>query len=738
MKRLFIIAVVVAAGCGKEPGPASPPPASAARPPLSKADPKEAAVKLLAQAEAERAPALYEQAVTAFTALIEADPADAAARESRALARWRLALARGVSDPEVGKDLEGAGNRPRAKALKALVRLVDGSRERGGWEPLSARILKTVFAKAFPGSASFETDWVALVRPPEGEIQGICEALAGAPDWPLAAGVRAALEGRDVPTPGKEGILWILTALRLPGSEAMKMLETATGPDQGILIQAQAQLLAAEERFTEATGRMTAFPMSLLRAAAHVAANKPAAALESLGTGETSAFARALKAAALIQTGTEGAMAELDKLLETTPIAWLKFERGIRRLASGDPKALEDFRAAAPAGGALSAAWLGFALWHLQDFDGAAKELARTAELKPSKELAAAIEETWGHALIAKGDLEAGGERLVAAAAKGPTREIFIKLAPHLRANRLWKALKELGGTVARSIPGDAEPWAAQAEASFWMKDYDAAVASVTFAESQKIDPKRLLKWRALAFEELKKFAEAHDDWSRLVELVPHEGEALAHRAWMKANLGRWAQVKDDAEQGVSKGANAWALALARFALAGEALHGPPPEGETVDPAGRKEAALEHLRVAVKAGAVEPSDLKTDGPFAPLAGSEEWKKLVESSAEKQKELRDEARRSGSLGVTLDHGGGSVAVTGAHHKSGACQAGIAPGDIILEVEGRRVHHVPDVSSALAGREPGQKVTVKIERELRPKLKLVQVRTITLTSRELFWD
>jgi S1-C subfamily serine protease len=123
--------------------------------------------------------------------------------------------------------------------------------------------------------------------------------------------------------------------------------------------------------------------------------------------------------------------------------------------------------------------------------------------------------------------------------------------------------------------------------------------------------------------------------------------------------------------------------------------------------------------------------------FASVA-EEEWKKVGEAAAEKRKELKDDAKRSSMLGIMADHGGGSVMVTGTYRKSGARQAGLAPGDIILEVDGRRVIHVGDVGSILSGREPGTKVKVKLERELRPKLKMVQVREITLTNRDIFDD
>ncbi|HZL72512.1 MAG TPA: PDZ domain-containing protein [Planctomycetota bacterium] len=734
MKRLLTLICLLAVACdSKNPPPAAPVVTKVQPGPveLPKTAGGDAA---LLQAEQARSAALYEQAVAAFTTTLEADPKDAAAHEGRALARWRLSLMRGTSDPDVDKDLEAAGDRPRGKALKALARLVDGARARGGWEPLAPRILKEVFAKAFPDSAAFTADWTAIVRPPDGETQAICEALASAPEWPLAAGVRAALEGRDVPAPGQEGLLWILSALRLPPSEAMKSLESATTPDQGILFQAQAQLLAAEGKFTEAVGRMTAAPMPLLRAAANVAAGKSAPALESLAANDLSPFARAIKAAAVLQSGAEDALQTLE-----TPVPWLKFERGLRRLAAGNRTgALEDLRETAPLGGAFSTAWLGFALWHAQDYDGAEKELARAAEMSPDKELAGAIEETRGYALQAKGEEEAGAERLVSAAAKNPSRDVFFRLSKHLRPNRQWKALQDLAAAVARSLPSEPEVWAARAEASFWLKNYDAAVQTVTFATDQKIDPKRLLRWRALAFEEQGKWEEAQDDWSRLTDVADQEGNAFAHRAWMRAKLGRWSQAKEDAEKGVSQGADAWGVALARFALAAESLLGPPGEGEESDPETRKEAALAHLRAAAKTGAVEPSDLeKIREMFKPIA-ADEWKKIVDSSSEKQKELKDEAKKGAMLGVMLDHGSGVVAVIGTYRRSGARAAGFAPEDVILEVDGRRVNHISDVGSSLAGREPGQQVTVKVRRELRPKLRLVEVRTITLTHRAVFED
>jgi tetratricopeptide (TPR) repeat protein len=451
---------------------------------------------------------------------------------------------------------------------------------------------------------------------------------------------------------------------------------------------------------------------------------KPSAAIDSLGTSDDSAFARALRATALMLTSTDAAFDEMEKLVDGLPVRRLRIERGIRRLAKGRSEgALSDLKGSAE---------FGFALWHAQDFDGAARELAARSERS------ALVDETLGYVLQAKGEQEAGGARLVASLEKEPTRENFFRLARHIRGDRQWKALQEIGQVLAKAVPAEPEAWAAQAEAAFWLKSYDASIASVTAALEKKVDPKKLLKWRGYSYEELGKTTEAHEDWSRLAELDSDNGEALAHRAWMRAKLARWADVRQDAERGISRTSNAWAAALGRFAMAADELHGPAPEGETIDAEARQEGAMKQLLLAARTGAVEESDLSKVRPMFASVAEEEWKKVVEAAAEKQKELKDDAKRASMLGIMADHGGGSVMVTGTYRKSGARQAGLAPGDIILEVDGRRVIHVGDVGSILSGREPGTKVKVKLERELRPKLKMVQVREITLTNRDIFGE
>jgi len=740
MKRLALVLAIIVAGCGKPPTPPEQVSANPAAPPavpVSSETPKAAADRLLAEAEKERTPALYEQAIEKFDQVLASNDKDAAAHEGRALARWRLSLARGGSDPVLERDLDQAGSGPKVKALRALVDLVESARLNGGWDPLPGRILKSTIAKAFPESVAFTADWTSISRRSEEETKKICEALAGAPDWPVAAGVRAALEGRDVPSTANEGVLVVFAALKLLPAEALKMLEASQSPDQGLLMQAQAQVIAAEGRLDEAMSRMIAAPMPVLKAAANVAAKRPAPALETLGQDPKSPFARALRAVALLQTDTEASIAEFDKLVDSIPLPWVRFERGMRRIAAGNQEAAKDLKEARASGGAYSEAWYGLGLWHLQDA-GAAEVLARIDLEKTDADLALTIRETLGFASLAAGDEEKGTKLILEAAAKRPTRDTFLKYAPIFRANRQWKALQSLAELTAREIPMDPEPWAARAEASFWLKEYDATVETVTLSTGQGVDGRKLFRWRALALEELGKSSEAHDDWDRMVEREPMEGEGWAHRAWMKAKLGRWEGAKDDAEKALSRGIGGWSSAVARFALAAVALHAPKEEGEESDPAARKERALEHLRQAVNSKAVEPSDLKAEGPFAPLAGTEEWKQIVASAAEKQAEQKKEAKEIGFLGVILDDAAGKVEVRGTYRRSGGRKACLAPGDVILEVDGRRVSHTADLHAIVGGRKPGETVTVKIERELRPKLKLVQVRTVTLTDRAVFDD
>jgi tetratricopeptide (TPR) repeat protein len=738
-----LLTLLLAAGCdSKAPPPTArmPVQAPSAPPPPPKEGAREAAERLLARAEQERSSALYDQAIAKFGEAIAADSTDAAAFEGRALARWRLALARGAADPAVAEDLKAAEGRPKAAAIKALVRLVDGARGRGGWDPLPGRILGATLARAFPESGAFPADFGKLCARPEGEIKEIRDALLAVNGWPLAEIVGHALEYKLVSAPGeREGLFRILMAMGKPPAEAAAELESALKecPEQGLLMQAQAQLLAADGKLDEAVRRSVVAPMPLLKAAAHVAAGKHAPALEILEKEADSPFARALRCAAYLQSGKEASLAELDKLVESTPLPWLRFERGVRRLAAGNMEAsLEDLRAVALQGGAVSAAWLGFALWHLQEFDGAAAELAKAADLKPGPDLASDLHETLGYILLAKGEVDPGVDRLVKALEVSPTRDLFLRLAGLLRADRRWKGLKALAMVMIPRTPADQAVWTAKAEACFWLKEHEEAAETVGFAMGQGVDPREMLRWRGHALEDLGRFQEAQEAWDRLATLTPHSGEGLAHRAWMKAKLARWEEAKDDAERGISKGIGGWTLAVARFALAAVCAHGAATDENAEDRAAQRESVFEHLRQAVKTGAVEPSDLKAEGSFAPFKDSAEWKEILEASAKKQDELKAEAKKAGSMGLHMDSSGGRVEVTATVRKSAGRKAGIAPGDVILEVDGRRINETSDVVGGMSGRSPGDKVKIRLERELRPGLKMKFERELTLTDRALF--
>jgi len=82
---------------------------------------------------------------------------------------------------------------------------------------------------------------------------------------------------------------------------------------------------------------------------------------------------------------------------------------------------------------------------------------------------------------------------------------------------------------------------------------------------------------------------------------------------------------------------------------------------------------------------------------------------------------------------MDSSAGKVEVTATYRKSAGRKAGIVPGDVILELDGKRIIETGDVSGRMSGRNPGDTVKVKFERELRPGLKMKLERELTLGSR-----
>ncbi|MFP3871144.1 MAG: ChaN family lipoprotein, partial [Syntrophobacteria bacterium] len=73
-----------------------------------------------------------------------------------------------------------------------------------------------------------------------------------------------------------------------------------------------------------------------------------------------------------------------------------------------------------------------------------------------------------------------------------------------------------------------------------------------------------------------------------------------------------------------------------------------------------------------------------------------------------------APQSPKLGVMLDTGEDRLVVTGFSHGSGAREAGIQEGDVILEVSGKSVETVDDLHSFLAVSKAGERMPVTVQR------------------------
>ncbi|HEY3226786.1 MAG TPA: hypothetical protein VGK61_07325, partial [Planctomycetota bacterium] len=73
MKRLALLAAILVAGCGKESGPAAPTSSTPTTPQATAESPRAAADRILAEAEKERTPALYQEAVEKFDQALAAN-----------------------------------------------------------------------------------------------------------------------------------------------------------------------------------------------------------------------------------------------------------------------------------------------------------------------------------------------------------------------------------------------------------------------------------------------------------------------------------------------------------------------------------------------------------------------------------------------------------------------------------------------------------------------------------------
>jgi len=77
----------------------------------------------------------------------------------------------------------------------------------------------------------------------------------------------------------------------------------------------------------------------------------------------------------------------------------------------------------------------------------------------------------------------------------------------------------------------------------------------------------------------------------------------------------------------------------------------------------------------------------------------------------------EGRAPVVLGVTLDTSGEEegLPVKEVQEDSGASEAGLKSGDVILEMEGREVRSMKDLQELLGSKEPGDKIQIRLKRE-----------------------
>ena len=103
------------------------------------------------------------------------------------------------------------------------------------------------------------------------------------------------------------------------------------------------------------------------------------------------------------------------------------------------------------------------------------------------------------------------------------------------------------------------------------------------------------------------------------------------------------------------------------------------------------------------------------GSFVIAASPDDTPASVGVVAVEARSLRE--KDQAFLGVRLDpeHQGTGVRILGVEEASGAEQAGLAEGDVILSVGGRVVNSLIEMRTALAGFGPGQRVAIRYQRD-----------------------
>jgi S1-C subfamily serine protease len=103
------------------------------------------------------------------------------------------------------------------------------------------------------------------------------------------------------------------------------------------------------------------------------------------------------------------------------------------------------------------------------------------------------------------------------------------------------------------------------------------------------------------------------------------------------------------------------------------------------------------------------------GSFVIAASPDDTPASVGVVAVEARSLRE--KDQAFLGVRLDpdHSGAGVRILGVEEESGAMQAGLKEGDVILSVGERTVNSLIEMRTALAGFGPGERLTIRYQRE-----------------------
>ncbi len=88
--------------------------------------------------------------------------------------------------------------------------------------------------------------------------------------------------------------------------------------------------------------------------------------------------------------------------------------------------------------------------------------------------------------------------------------------------------------------------------------------------------------------------------------------------------------------------------------------------------------------------------------------------VIAGLASKLSDARIDVRKGGKLGVGAPAFGGPCEIRTIEPGSAADQAGIRPGDVIVAVDGRPVENFAGLTGRVAGRGPGERVRVTVER------------------------